>query len=125
MVRDDLQGILKSRRPHVLLNLFQVNQPVAARASLTLKLTAAYSRATGQCRATLLGVRFRKKVRGERKEAKDGEPIATPAASTHVWSFIKRIAGSVQCCVLGAGAGASAPERSAGPIRTGTGERSL
>jgi hypothetical protein len=28
MVRDDPQGILKSRRPHVLLNLFQVNQPV-------------------------------------------------------------------------------------------------
>jgi predicted nucleotidyltransferase len=28
IVRDDLQGSLKSRRPHVLLKLFQVNQPV-------------------------------------------------------------------------------------------------
>jgi hypothetical protein len=39
--------------------------------SLTLKLTGAYSRATGLCRVALLGVCFRRKVRGDCKR-RDG-----------------------------------------------------
>ena len=83
------------------------NSEIAERAgdSLTLKLTAAYSRTTGRCRFILLGVRFREKVRGECKEGKDREPIAIPAASTRVFPYIEATAGYSRGWFPGAGTG--------------------
>src|SRR6266446_6356602 len=116
--------ILKSV-PHSILHPGQIvgksSWPPKSRGSLTLKLTGAYSRATGRCRVTLLGVRFRAKVRGECKEGKDGAPIAIPARSTHVSRYIESSAGPGFGRLSGVGAGTAAQRRSAASIGNPTG----
>src|SRR6266404_6510757 len=97
------------------------SRPPRSRGSLTLKLTGAYSRATGRCRVTLLGVRFRAKVRGECKEGKDGAPIAIPARSTHVFRYIESSAGPGFGRLSGVCAGTAAQKRSAASIGNPTG----
>src|SRR5258708_11916813 len=64
-----------------------------------LTITHHGSRATGLCRATLLGVHFRKEVRGERNEGRLGEPIPIPAHSTLVFSLIKRFLSCALRCL--------------------------
>ena len=72
--------------------------------SLTLKLTEAYSRATGRCRVILLGVCFRRESR-EMQQGKDGEPIAIAAYSAHLYTYIGVSPDRVLPCFPGPSAG--------------------